>query len=199
MRNGKGEAPETSEKYRKAVTINSKRAETRRSEEQKRRDREEAMRQNSRLRAPYEPKRVPADVKILYEDKFYELLRSLPAQHDGQAYVGPATRTAPPLLAPSLDTIRYTHKTRAAHGMGEPGKEGGMLADALAPPAGYTLDNALVVSGEHLDKGFIHSLLQTCSCADGADLCGNQPVRRVHNSCLVISRRWRGRPGSVER
>ena len=24
-------------------------------------------------------------------------------------------------------------------------------------------------SGEHLDKGFIHSLLQTCSCADGAD------------------------------
>ena len=95
MRNGKGEAPETSEKYRKAVTINSKRAETRRSEEQKRRDREEAMRQNSRLRTPYEPKRVPADVKILYEDKFYELLRSLPAQHDGQADVGPATRTAP--------------------------------------------------------------------------------------------------------
>ena len=92
MRNGKGEAPETSEKYRKAVTINSKRAETRRSEEQKRRDREEAMRNNPRLKKPHEVKSVPADIKILYEDKFYELLRSLPAQHDGQVVVGQVQR-----------------------------------------------------------------------------------------------------------
>ena len=33
-------------------------------------------------------------------------------------------------------------------------------------------------SGEHLDKGFIHSLLQTCSCADGAD-DGRDPVSYI--------------------
>ena len=41
-------------------------------------------------------------------------------------------------------------------------------ADALAPPGGFTLENALVASGEHLDGAFAHAMLQRCSCADGA-------------------------------
>jgi hypothetical protein len=169
-RDGKGAAPETSDKYRKASTINSKRTEKRRSENQKRLDRDKAMETNARLKKAYEPAAVPADIKILYEDKFYEFLRSLPAQDDAPAVsTAPATRTAAPLLPPDLGAVRFTHKTRAAHGKGEPGREGSMLADALAPPAGYTFDNGLIVSGEHLDKGFAHSLLQTCACADGAD------------------------------
>ena len=190
-RNGRGEAPETSGKFRKATEINSKRAAKRHSEEQKRRDREEAMRNNSRLKKPHEVKSVPPDIRILREDEFYAWVASLPAQRarDEEEDAGPKT-TAPPRVFPDLRRIHYTHPTKAAHAMGEPGKEGGFLADALAPPGGFTLENAIVASGEHLDGAFAHAMLQRCSCADGAGGSRGDLVRNDVPSYVTVH--WEG-------
>ena len=85
----------------------------------------------------------------------------------GRGGVGPrsvksrATETLAPRLAPALHAVHFSRATNhRAHGLGEPGGEGSILADALAAPAGRTLANALVASGGSLDALFVHTLLQ---------------------------------------
>jgi hypothetical protein len=54
-----------------------------------------------------------------------------------------------------------------AHGMGEPGGKGAVLADALAHPAGFTLKSALV-QAQSIAPMFVVTMLQTASVADRA-------------------------------
>ncbi|KAH8064714.1 hypothetical protein JL722_1594 [Aureococcus anophagefferens] len=111
---------------------------------------------------------VTSSTTILYEDEYLAWIATLDGAPAAPAAppVDERTSTAAPKQQPSLDEIRYTPRTGAMHGRGEVGA--GALADALAAPKGFTLDNALVASGEQLDGIFAHTMLQRCACADGA-------------------------------
>ena len=166
-RDGKGESPTTSSKYRKALKENEKRGE-KEADEQRKFDEQAAQIAAKKARKPYEKRKYPA-VKILYEDEYLAWIATLDGAPAAPAAppVDERTSTAAPKHAPSLDEIRYTPRTGAMHGRGEVGA--GALADALAAPKGFTLDNALVASGEQLDGIFAHTMLQRCACADGAE------------------------------
>ena len=75
--------------------------------------------------------------------------------------------TAAPVHLPDLRAIRFTSVAQRAHGMGEPGAKGAVLADALAAPTGTSLA-AAVVAGQSLNENFVWTMLQTASCADGS-------------------------------
>ncbi|KAH8075374.1 hypothetical protein JL721_1379 [Aureococcus anophagefferens] len=165
-RDGKGESPTTSSKYRNALKENEKRGK-KEAAEQRSFDEQAAKIAAKKARKPYEKRKYPA-VKILYEDEYLAWIATLDGAPAAPAAppVDGATSTAAPKQQPSLDEIRYTPRTGAMHGRGEVGA--GALADALAAPKGFTLDNALVASGEQLDGIFAHTMLQRCACADGA-------------------------------
>ena len=170
-RDGKGASPTTSAKYRNALEENERRAEKTADEEQKRSDREAELLANPRLKKKYVSKSFPP-IRILYEEEFLDWLATLDAgaaEAPAAAEAAGAKETLPPKVAPSLTDIRYSPRRGAAHGRGEPGRDGAILADALAAPAGFTLDNALISSGEQLNGAFAHTMLQRCSCADGAE------------------------------
>ncbi|KAH8063004.1 hypothetical protein JL722_2158 [Aureococcus anophagefferens] len=165
-RDGKGESPTTSSKYRNALKENEKRGK-KEAAEQRSFDEQAAKIAAKKARKPYEKRKYPA-VKILYEDEYLAWIATLDGAPAAPAAppVDERTPTAAPKQQPSLDEIRYTPRTGAMHGRGEVGA--GALADALAAPKGFTLDNALVASGEQLDGIFAHTMLQRCACADGA-------------------------------
>ncbi|KAH8050243.1 hypothetical protein JL720_15435 [Aureococcus anophagefferens] len=99
--------------------------------------------------------------------------------------------------APSLDEIRYTPRTGAMHGRGEVGA--GALADALAAPKGFTLDNALA-PGEQLDGIFAHTMLQRCACADGAGGKHDDDDGAAMEYCeSYVTVQWSGAAASDER
>ena len=92
---------------------------------------------------------------MLYEDELVPFLRSSTARalveaaaampagaRRGASPVKEATR--PPLHAPDLRAIRFTSIAQRAHGKGEPGGKGTLLADALSAPDGFTLGAARV-------------------------------------------------------
>ena len=165
MREEKPQRPRKSSLRRRRSTRSARRNGTPRSRSAGRP--EEAMRQNPKL-APPDKRRAgrhphPARGRVLRVGG----VAAGAARRGRGGGPGPKT-TAPPRVFPDLRRIHYTHPTKAAHAMGEPGKEGGFLADALAPPGGFTLENAIRASGEHLDGAFAHAMLQKCSCADGA-------------------------------
>ena len=60
----------------------------------------------------------------------------------------PSTRntTSTPYHKPDARAIRFTSIAQQAHAKGEPGAKGGVLADALAAPDGFTLRAALVAA-----------------------------------------------------
>ena len=115
---------------------------------------------------------------MLYEDELVPFLLSGKARARVEAAAAmPATArrgacapreaTAPPLHAPDLRAIRFTSLAQRAHGCGEPGGKGALLADALATPDGFTLGAALVAA-RSVNEMFAWTMLQTASVADGA-------------------------------
>ena len=94
-------------------------------------------------------------IAVLYEDELVPFLRSSTARalveaaaampagaRRGASTVREATR--PPLHVPDLRAIRFTSIAQKAHGFGEPGGKGTLLADALSAPDGFTLGAARV-------------------------------------------------------
>jgi hypothetical protein len=117
-------------------------------------------------------------IAVLYEDELVPFLLSSKARARVEAVAAmPATArrgacapreaTAPPLHAPDLRAIRFTSLAQRAHGCGEPGGKGALLADALATPDGFTLGAALVAA-RSVNEMFAWTMLQTASVADGA-------------------------------
>ena len=79
----------------------------------------------------------------------------------------PKDGTSTPCHLPDLGAIRFTSIAQRAHGYGEPGFKGGVLADALAAPPGFSLSAALVTA-QSCQAYFVWAMLQTASVADGA-------------------------------
>ena len=102
----------------------------------------------------------------------------------------PGRRRRPRRASSRICGASTTRTRRRRRRPGEPGKEGGFLADALAPPGGFTLENAIVCSGEHLDGAFAHAMLQRCSCADGAGGSRSALVRNDVPSYVTVH--WEG-------
>ena len=127
--------------------------------------------------AHFDPSGKPT-ITVLYEDELVPFLLSskararveaaaaMPATAQRGAYA-PREATAPPLHAPDLRAIRFTSLAQRAHGCGEPGGKGALLADALAAPDGFTLGAALVAA-RSVNEMFAWTMLQTASVADGA-------------------------------
>lgn len=142
-------------------------------------------------------------IAVLYEDELVPFLLSSKARalveaaaampagaRRGASAVRKATR--PPLHAPDLRAIRFTSIAQRAHGRGEPGGKGALLADALSAPDGFTLGAALVAA-RSVNEQFAWTMLQTASVADGApdDLTpeiimvqwGADPAHRAQAGC----------------
>ena len=111
--NGKGERPESSAKYINAFAINERRE------------------------AAGKP-----PILIIYEEALLAFILSAEAETLAEAAGGRAKRrsgpaapkdaTDKPYHQPDLRAIRFTSIAQQAHGRGEPGAKGGVLADALA-------------------------------------------------------------------
>ena len=90
-----------------------------------------------------------------------------PSRPVGQSSQQPRATTLPPTHKPDVRSIRYTSISHQAHGRGEPGVKGSVLADALAAPEGHSLVSALVAA-QSVDPSFVWTMLQTASVSDGA-------------------------------
>ena len=87
--------------------------------------------------------------------------------------------TANPFHKPDLRAVRFTSTAQRAHGCGEPGGKGSVLADALAAPQGYTLASALVTA-QSINASFVWTMLQMASVADDAPPDLAPEVTMVH-------------------
>mmetsp|Transcript_85644 Transcript_85644/g.256563 ORF Transcript_85644/g.256563 Transcript_85644/m.256563 type:complete len:1047 (+) Transcript_85644:72-3212(+) len=75
--------------------------------------------------------------------------------------------TKVPTHRPDVRAVRYTSIAQQAHGCGEPGTKGAVLADALAAPLGLTCVNAFVAA-QSMNSAFVWTMLQKASVGDGA-------------------------------
>ena len=144
-------------------------------------------------------------IMMLYEEELLPFLLSQEARELAEDVAmeaaategaGPSSRraippqTAAPVHLPDLRAIRFTTIAQCAHGRGEPGGKGALLADALAAPKGMSLVSALV-AGQSLSEAFVWTMLQTASCADGSSTAPN-----VQEPELIMVR-WSG-GGSID-
>ena len=114
-------------------------------------------------------------IAIVYEEDVWAFALSEGARELVRARAGrpqrlacpPREKTMPPMHKPDLRAIRYSSISQQAHGRGEPGVKGSVLADALAAPEGYSLMSALIAA-QSVDPSFVWTMLQTASVSDGA-------------------------------
>ena len=115
-------------------------------------------------------------ITLVYEDELFPFLLSARRQALVEARgqrgrrpsaIGPRDATRPPAHAPDCRAVRFTSIAQQAHGRGDPGGPGAILADALAAPSGFSLASALVTA-QSMSSMFVWTMLQTASVADGA-------------------------------
>lgn len=160
--NGKGEPAESSQKYLNAVRFN------------KTRKRRIAILAEREL------------LVFLFSGAARKLQAAVAADPPVLRQVGCQERTSAPRHKPNLRAVRFTSVSQQAHGRGEPGAKGALLADALAAPEGATAVGAVIVA-QSLSEPFLWTMLQIASCADGAP-----PALALEEIVMV---RWSGATG----